>query len=155
MLIDIPDFRSLEIRHIVLDYNGTVAKDGRIKPEALALMRELATRFSVYVLTADTFGTVKKEIESSRIVVRILQSDNHTAEKARFVDELGADFCAAVGNGNNDMQMLSHAGLGIAVVGEEGCSTKALLASDLICGRIEEALELLLHPKRLVATLRR
>jgi len=155
MLIDIPAYRTVDIRHIVLDYNGTVAKDGKVKAGALALMRELCGLFSVYVLTADTFGTVKEELEGSQIVVKILQTQDHSAEKARFVDDLGANLCAAVGNGNNDMQMLSHAALGIAVVGDEGCSTKAILASDLVCGGIEEALELFLHPKRLVATLRR
>ncbi|WP_456451248.1 HAD family hydrolase [Hydrogenimonas sp.] len=155
MVIDIPNYKSVDIRHVVLDYNGTVAKDGKVDPEALALMRELSTLFSVYVVTADTFGTVEKELEGTQIVVKVLTSDNHTEEKARFVDGLGPGSCVAVGNGNNDMQMLSSAALGIAVVGAEGCSTKAILASDLVCGNIVEVLELLKHPKRLVATLRR
>ena len=27
-MIEIPNFKTLEIRHIVCDYNGTIAKDG-------------------------------------------------------------------------------------------------------------------------------
>jgi soluble P-type ATPase len=51
--------------------------------------------------------------------------------------------------------MLSAAGVGIAVLGREGLAIETLRAADLVVGRIEDALDLVLRPQRLVATLRR
>jgi soluble P-type ATPase len=61
----------------------------------------------------------------------------------------------ALGNGNNDAAMLDDAVLSLAIMGEEGCAKETLLASDVVCRDIVSAMELLLHPKRMIATLRR
>jgi soluble P-type ATPase len=50
--------------------------------------------------------------------------------------------------------MLEAAALGIAVCGAEGAAAHVLQAGDIVVGRIVDALDLLLHPKRLMATLR-
>ena len=50
--------------------------------------------------------------------------------------------------------MLQEAALGIAVLGPEGLAAEALLAADVVVASIEDALDLLLRPHRLVATLR-
>ena len=50
--------------------------------------------------------------------------------------------------------MLSKASLGIAVILAEGASTVSLKAADIVCSDIVSALELLMHPLRLTATLR-
>jgi len=60
----------------------------------------------------------------------------------------------AIGNGANDAAMLQEAALGIAVLGPEGLAAEALLAADVVVASIEDALDLLLRPHRLVATLR-
>ena len=60
----------------------------------------------------------------------------------------------AVGNGNNDWRMLKAARLGIAVSTGEGCAVATMLHADIQAGGILEALDLLLHPQRLRATLR-
>jgi len=44
--------------------------------------------------------------------------------------------------------------LGIAVLQQEGASPAALLATDIVISSIIEALNLLLHPQRITATLR-
>lgn len=59
-----------------------------------------------------------------------------------------------MGNGRNDRLMLAEAGLGIAVLGREGSSPLALAAADVVVCSAEEALDLLLVPARLEATLR-
>jgi soluble P-type ATPase len=61
----------------------------------------------------------------------------------------------AAGNGNNDRLMLEYSVLGVAILGPEGCTADTLRSADLVCTSITDALDLLLHPKRLVATLRR
>ena len=152
--VTIPRFGTLTLRHAVLDYNGTLAKDGELLPAAKALLVALTERFSVHVITSDTFGTVAKALEGFGVSVKVLQSDDHTAEKARYIETLAAEHCAAVGNGSNDAAMLEAAALGIALIGDEGCATRTLLAGDIVCKSIEDALGLLLREKRLIATLR-
>ncbi|UFS62558.1 HAD family hydrolase [Sulfurimonas sp. HSL-3221] len=154
-VIDIPHYATLRLRHVVLDYNGTLALDGALTPEAAALLGALCARYDVHVITSDTFGTVAKALAAFDVTVKVLQSSDHTGEKAAYIWELGAPHCAAVGNGGNDAQMLKAAGLGIALVGDEGCATATLMASDIVCKQIGEALGLLLNEKRLIATLRR
>ncbi|WP_151901230.1 HAD family hydrolase [Sulfurimonas hydrogeniphila] len=142
------------IKHIILDYNGTLAKDGILLEEAKRLLPLLAKEYTLHVITADTFGSVKNELKEYALHVKVLESANHTLEKEAYIIALNASECAAVGNGNNDMKMLQKAHIGICVLGDEGCSTKSLLASDIVCKSVTEALELFIYPKRLTATLR-
>jgi soluble P-type ATPase len=51
--------------------------------------------------------------------------------------------------------MLEKAGLGVFVIGPEGSAVEALLKADVVVPNICAALELLIHTKRLIATLRR
>lgn len=153
--VKIPHYDTLALEHAVLDYNGTLAKDGVPLPGALVLLEALCRSYRVHVITSDTFGTVKAALQAFDLTVTVLQTDDHTDEKARYVAALGADSCACVGNGNNDAKMLKVAKLGIALIGDEGCATPTLLAGDIVCKSIDEALGLLLNEKRLIATLRR
>ena len=153
--ITIPNFTTLQLQHIVLDYNGTIATDGVLKESVKKLINELCKNFSVHIITADTFGSVAQQSQKLKITLKILTSSDHTQEKADYINELGVDTCVAIGNGNNDKKMLQTASLGIAVLGEEGCATKTMLVSDIVCKCIEDALELLTKPKRVVATLRK
>lgn len=153
--ITIPHCRTLLIRHVVLDFNGTLAKDGVLKAEAKALLGALCEKYHVHVITSDTFGSVAAQMEGFDVTVKVLRSESHTMEKAQYVEGLVARFCVAIGNGNNDAQMLEDASLGIAVIGDEGCATKTLMGSDVVCKTIEDALGLLLNDQRLIATLRR
>ena len=52
-------------------------------------------------------------------------------------------------------RMLERAALGIAVLGPEGVAGITLQKADVVVPDIRSALELLLYPKRLIATLRR
>ena len=59
-----------------------------------------------------------------------------------------------MGNGRNDRLMLDEAALGVVVVQREGAAVETLLAADVVCQSIVDALDLLLNPLRLKATLR-
>ena len=76
------------------------------------------------------------------------------AEKAERVRTMGPEEVIAVGNGRNDLPMLQVAGLSVAVVGPEGAAAGLLQAADVVTRTITEALDLILHPLRLKATLR-
>jgi len=154
-MIEIPNFNTLDITHIVCDYNGTIAKDGVLLPNIKSLFTQLEAHYTIHVITADTFGSVKKQLEDTSVTIKVLSSDDHTQEKSDYVRSLGASHCVAIGNGNNDKAMLTVAELGIAVIGAEGCAKDVMLSADILFSSIHEALEILLHEKRLVATLRR
>lgn len=151
--IKINGLPDLHLSNLVLDFNGTIAKDGLLLPEAAQAIVRLANVLDIYVITADTFGTVSDQCLGLPLKLKILESDNHTREKARFIQELGSG-CIAFGNGSNDAQMLQNAALAIAIIGQEGCSRKALENCDLVVSSLGDAFALLENPQRLIATLR-
>lgn len=70
------------------------------------------------------------------------------------MNSLDLEKTVAMGNGNNDQLILKEAALGIAILGDEGISVTALKQADIMVKNISDALDLLLKPKRLMATLR-
>ena len=153
--IDIPGSVRLEIEHFVFDFSGTLSEDGVLLPGVREKLNELAGKVHVHVLTSDTFGKARKELEDVKCTVHILDGDDHTGQKERYVVSLGAAKVVAIGNGNNDALMLKAAGLGIAVCFKEGCSVESLQAAKIFVSSPLDAVELLLHHRRLIATLRR
>mgnify|MGYP006303196549 CR=1 FL=1 len=152
--IDIPDFGQLQLEHLVMDYNGTLAVDGEPVPGVRERIEELAKQVQVHVITADTFGKVQARLEGWACSVKILGQEDQVGQKLAFIQELGAGKCVCIGNGRNDRMMLETAALGLAVMLEEGTSRESFLTADIILPGIVPALDLLLHPLRLTATLR-
>lgn len=154
MEISIPGFGDLSLAHLVLDYNGTLAADGRLLPGVAPRLARLAQELQVHVLTADTFGGVRQELADLPVTVTVIPRGEEAQTKAEFVRALGAKHTAAIGNGRNDALMLTEAALGVAVVQQEGAALAALTAADVVAPDILNALDLFLHPARLIATLR-
>jgi len=73
--------------------------------------------------------------------------------KAEEVKKLSGGV-VTVGNGYNDIQMSDAADLSICVMGPEGCCSALIAHTDVTVASIEAALDLLLIPGRLRATLR-
>jgi len=154
LTIEIPGYRGLNIQHVVCDFNGTIAVDGRLIPGVASLVDELSTHVEFHVITADTFGSVKKELQDIPCRVTIIPLENQAESKLTYVSELGLDRTVCIGNGRNDRLMVKEAVLGIGLVQAEGMSALLLSASDIVCTGIVDALYLLKEPNRLVATLR-
>ncbi len=152
--VSIPGHKNLCLEYLVLDYNGTLAFDGQPLAGVKKAMRILAERLQIHVVTADTFGKAKRELEGVPCRLSILSSENQDTAKSQYVRALGPKSSVCIGNGRNDKQMLKEAALGIAVVQEEATAVETLLAADIVCPSVICALELLVNPKRLVATLR-
>lgn len=152
--LEIPGIGEMKLHSLVLDYNGTIAFDGKIEEGVLEQLNLLAKKLKVYVITADTFGQAITECKGLMGDVVILQNPLGAQEKEDFVTSLGAEQVVALGNGVNDCLMLQKVALGIAVIGGEGASVKAIQAADIVVKDIQQALGLLLHTKRLKATLR-
>jgi soluble P-type ATPase len=138
----------------VLDYNGTLAVDGLLLPGVKAALNTLAAKLAIHVVTADTFGKAADGLAGVDCRLTVLEAGRQDQAKVNFVNRLGAKRTASIGNGRNDALMLSASALGIAVILAEGASTVSLNAADIVCTDIVSALELLMHPLRLTATLR-
>ncbi|MEW8970825.1 MAG: haloacid dehalogenase [Mesobacillus sp.] len=151
--LNIPGRGLFTIHHLVLDFNGTIAFSGELIPGVAERIKLLSEELEIHVITADTNGSVAGECSGLQANVHVLQSDDHTAEKGEFVSNLDGVIC--MGNGANDEAMFEAADIAIAITGREGCATSTLLKSDLIIDDINNALDLLLNPNRLIATLRK
>ncbi len=154
MDISIPGYKTFLLSFIVLDYNGTIACDGHLISGVRDRLERLSKSVEIHILTADTFGSVQKEMTGIPCEVVVIGKENQTQAKADYVRQLEAQKTVSVGNGRNDALMLKEAVLGIAVIQEEGGAVETLLAADIVTHSILDALDLLLHPLRLTATLR-
>jgi soluble P-type ATPase len=152
--IDIPGFGKLELAHLVSDYNGTLAFDGKLLPGVAEALASLAPSVHIHVITADTFGLAKARLSTLPVKLTITPVESQADAKLRYVTELGANSVVAIGNGRNDRKMLSAAALGIALIQREGGAAETLASADVVSTSVLDALELLCNPKRLVATLR-
>jgi soluble P-type ATPase len=152
--IAIPGGPSLNLEHLVLDYNGTLAVDGHLAEGVVERIAALAERMTIHVLTADTFGRARTELGGIKCELAVLNAGDEHRQKADYLERLGADISAAIGNGRNDREMLARAALAIAVLGAEGLAAEALMVADIVAPNAVAALDLLLHPQRIVATLR-
>jgi P-type E1-E2 ATPase len=153
--IEIPGRGTYRLRHLVLDVNGTIAVEGQLVEGVAGRVAELRRSIEVHMLTADTRGRQKAiDAQLGMQAARIMPQDE-AAQKAAFVRELGGETVCAVGNGANDALMLREAKLAIAVLGAEGLAVETLNAADVVVPHVNAALDLLLNPLRLVATLRR
>lgn len=152
--IDIPGYTTLQLDHLVLDYNGTLACDGKLLEGAKDRLAALAKDLKIHVLTADTFGTVRSQLQGVSCQVSILPPGGQDEGKLAYIQRLGPEATVCIGNGRNDRLMLMEAALGIAVALDEGAAVEAIKAADVVCTGINAALDLLLNPLWLVATLR-
>jgi soluble P-type ATPase len=152
--IVIPGRGPLQIKNVLFDLNGTLACDGIIAESTRARLKTLGESLALYVMSADTHGTLEHVTADLPLQVRRVRQAVGAPEKRLFLDELGAQQTAAVGNGRNDVEMLESAALGMVILGPEGIAREALLAADLFFGHIDDALDCFLNPKRLIATLR-
>lgn len=152
--IEISKNNILTIEHLVLDYNGTLAIDGKLISGVKELIEKLSKDLNIHVITANTFGSAHENLAGTNTSLAIIDRDNEVQQKADFVNSLNPLTVVAIGNGANDTLMLKLSALGIAVMQAEGASTQALINADIACSSITDALVLLLNPLRVAATLR-
>jgi soluble P-type ATPase len=149
--ITIPGREKLQLAHAVFDVNGTIAIDGVLIAGVAERLRMLQEHLSLHILTAGTHGNISELERALDIPLRIISTGE---DKARFVEQLGPEHVIAFGNGANDAAMLRLATIGVAVIIGEGASLQALRAADILAHGPLEAIDLVLHPNRLIATLR-
>ena len=153
MIIDIPGRLKIDIRYIVFDFNGTIAVDGIISENIRKKIKLLSKKFTLYVLTSDTYGTAKKECEGLPVILKTFIGAA-SIQKSLILNELGSKYCACFGNGYNDINMLECSGLSIAVLSKEGMCSQLVTRADILVNDICDGIDLFLKPVRIIADLR-
>lgn len=152
--VDIPGSEKLELENLVLDYNGTIAADGELIGGIKKRLVRLAKELTIYVVTADTHGSAEKKLMQLPCTLEVLPPGVQDEQKRKVIRRLGTKTTVSIGNGRNDALMLKESILGIGVCQLEGASTMAISGADIVTTDINDALDLLLNPLRLIATLR-
>ncbi len=150
----IPSYGTLKLKYLVLDYNGTLAVDGRIYSGVADILNNLSDKLIIHVITADTFGQAKAHLFGVNCQLTVLNGGDQDKTKLNFIRDFGSENVVSIGNGRNDCLMLKESILGIAVLLSEGLALESMLAANIVCKDIVSALELFINPLRLVATLR-
>lgn len=152
--VDIPGYGLLRLKHLVMDYNGTMAIDGKLIEGVAELLLSLHNDLEIHVVTADTFGIAREQLSGQPVKLSLLSTDNQAIQKFNYIETIGAEFTVAIGNGRNDRYMVKSAKLGIALAQNEGLAIETLTNADILMPDINSALRLLKNHKRLIATLR-
>ena len=153
MKYDIPGTGIIEISNLCLDYNGTIAYEGKLIEGVEEKISKLKNDLDIYVLTADTYGTTKKECEKLGINIVTFDRENASECKERIVKELKGN-TVSFGNGYNDIQMFNNSKISVAIIGGEGVYSGLLSHSTIAVNNILDAFNLLLDKNKLKATLR-
>jgi len=139
---------------VILDFNGTIAVDGKLINGVAEKINNLSTLLNFVIVTADTYGTVEKELIGVNCKIVNLSNSKEFQSKLDVLISLGKGQTICVGNGFNDRIVLKECVLGISVLQEEGLSMEALIASDFVCKSIIDVFSCIKNPDRIKATLR-
>ena len=152
--VEIQGFRNLTLSYLILDYNGTLAVDGHVLEGAHEELAAIAEHLEIHVVTGNSHGDVETRLSGWNVRLTCLPALGQAQAKLSYVEKLGASRTVAIGNGRNDAPMLRAAALGIAVLGSEGLAIDALEDADILVRHVVDGIGLLLHPTRLIASLR-
>lgn len=150
----VPPSENINLQYLFLDLNGTIAFDKKLIPGVAERLEILARKLAIYVITADTFGQAKSILKDLPVTLLIIPEGNQGKAKAEAILKAGPESCVSIGNGYNDRLMLAKSALSVAVTGGEGLSVHALGAARICVANILDALDLLIYPGRITATLR-
>jgi P-type E1-E2 ATPase len=154
--VNIPKLGTIKIKNIIFDMNGTIQFKGQVSDEIVKKFNELKKHFNVYLVSSDTRGNLSAIAQKLGVEYIKIAPANITdaEEKNNVLLKLGKEQTIAVGNGNNDALMLKNALLGIAIIGNEGASSKSILNSNVVFTDPLSAIDFLLDEKIMIATLR-
>src|SRR5262249_37435014 len=78
----VPGSRALRLQRLVLDFNGTLARDGTLLPGVRARLQRRSRHLDIFVLTADTFGAARSALRGLRLRAERVRTG---MDKRRFV----------------------------------------------------------------------
>lgn len=149
---DIPGNDPFTIKTIILDLNGTLSVGGKVPDGVTPRLAELkAMGFQVLFFTGNTRNDADDLSSDLGIEWRLASS---AIEKRDLAATMDPQTCATIGNGLIDLELMKVVKLGIVTMQAEGVHIKTLLVADIVVPTINDALDLFIDSRRLVATLR-
>ena len=153
MEFQIPGTGNIKIETIILDLNGTVTVNGRIVRGLRKRLQKLKKQgIRVIILSGDTRGNASKVAD--KLGIELIKTATQD-EKKKEALKLDPSTCAAVGNGLIDAKYFESVRLGIVTMQSEGVHVQTLRAADIVVPSVINAVDLFIHEKRLIATLRK
>lgn len=153
MKYTIPNLGELELKTIILDLNGTTAVSGSIVSgvkERLEKLKDLG--FKIVLFTGNTHNNADEIAKDLGIEWEYAKTGDEKKEKALLLEP---ETCVSIGNGLIDLELMKVVKLRIVTLQAEGVHVQTLLNSDIVIPSILDALDLLIIPETLIATLRK
>lgn len=154
LLYEIPGRENIEIENIVFDYNGTIAVNGKLIQGVEEAINTLSKSLNVFILTADTYGTVEDQCKGIKAKILTFPRENAGESKRDIVKKLGSSKTVTIGNGFNDVPMFKEAILSIGIIEGEGMSGSLIMESDIVVGNIIDGINIVGNKNMVKATLR-
>lgn len=152
MKLHIPNADELVLETLILDLNGTIAVRGEIMSgvkDRIERIKNLGLR--VVLFSGDTRGNAAAI--ARELGIELVRAGTGEEKRAAALT-LAPESCVTIGNGLIDVPLFNTVHLSIVVIQAEGAHGKALTAADIVVCSILDALDLLLNPESLIATLR-
>ncbi len=141
-----------ELDTVVLDLNGTLSVNGQVPEGVREHVNKLkAFGFKIYLFSGDQRGTAEKIATDLGID---LQKAVNMEEKADLTAKLNPEHTVSIGNARIDIGTFKNVKLRIGTLQAEGIHIEILKYIDVLVPSINDALDLLLNPDSLCATLR-
>jgi Soluble P-type ATPase len=70
--VKIPGKDTMNLEILLLDFNGTLAKDGEMFEYVKDSIISLSPFLEIHILTSDTFGTVERQCKGLPVQVKVL-----------------------------------------------------------------------------------
>jgi soluble P-type ATPase len=153
ILIQRPGQDPIEIESLLVDFEGTLASDGRVPPKAKDKINLLSKRLRIFIFARGEREKVEETLKKVKGEIIHITEGEAVQRKTNLLREVGPIRSVAIGNGKDDMEMIEEAGFGICVVGKEGAFGETVKKADLVVLNILDALDFLLKPLRQKATL--
>lgn len=153
MRISLQNEKTLVIRTIFLDLNGTLTQKGRMPKGVRSRIRKLKSMgINCVLISGDQRGNASQFAESLGIELIIAKN---SADKAKVVAGHGPETSVAIGNARIDSGMFKKAAISIATLQSEGIHASIIKDVDIIVPSVVDALDLFIDTDSLAATLKK
>lgn len=148
----VPGVGELELNTIIFDLNGTLTVRGKLPQEVFEQIQKLRDiGFTCVLFSGDQRGNAQKLAQELGIDFVPTKDTKAKREAARKYDK---EHIVAVGNARIDIGVFENAKVRIGTLQAEGIHPGILSHIDILVPSIINALDLLLDPDSLAATMR-
>src|SRR4030042_5426876 len=101
--------KPLEIEFILIDFEGTLARDRRVHPKAKDKINLLAKRAKIYIFSKGEKEEIMDLLRKAKAEIVFLKEGETSQAKLDLLRQLGPLKAAAIGNGYEEATMIEEA----------------------------------------------